>query len=157
MNQEKIEFIQHQLIPSIQTLSINTKPKWGLMNAQQMVEHLIAFFNISTEKIKFPLTTPEEHLPKLKAFLNSDKPFKENTKAPESIIPATPLPLRYADMPTAINKLQHSIENFFHYFNDDKNKTTLHPVFGYLNFDEWVLLHYKHCLHHAHQFNLLNE
>lgn len=156
MNQEKIKFIQQQFILLVQTLSINTKPKWGLMNAQQMVEHVTAFFNISTEKIKFPLVTPEEHLPKLKAFLHSDKPFQENTKAPESVIPATPLPLQYADMPTAINKLQQAIDDFFIFFKDDKSKTTLQPVFGYLNFEDWILLHYKHCMHHARQFNLID-
>jgi len=38
---------------------------------------------------------------------------------------------------------------------DDKLKTTLHPVFGELNFEEWILLHYKHVTHHLKQFGLI--
>ncbi|TXH28993.1 MAG: DUF1569 domain-containing protein, partial [Cyclobacteriaceae bacterium] len=34
-------------------------------------------------------------------------------------------------------------------------KKTTHPVFGALNFDEWILLHYKHVTHHSRQFGLI--
>jgi hypothetical protein len=129
--------------------------KWGKMNAQQTVEHLAAFFNVSAGKIKFDLVTPVEHLPKYKEFLLSDKEFRENTKAPASVIAEEALPLRYANMEEALEKLTEAITAFENYFKDDESKITLHPVFGELNFEEWVLLHYKHVSHHARQFGLL--
>ena len=61
------------------------------MNAQQMVEHVAGFFKVSTNQLKFPLVTPEEHFQSLKNFLLSDKEFRENTKAP--VLPEEPLPV----------------------------------------------------------------
>jgi oxepin-CoA hydrolase/3-oxo-5,6-dehydrosuberyl-CoA semialdehyde dehydrogenase len=149
----KAEFLQQNFIPLIKKLNGDEAGKWGKMNAQQMVEHTSAFFKVSTGKINFPLTTPAEHLPKYKEFLWSDKEFKENTKAP--VLPEEPLPLRYENMQHAINDLEKSVNDFFEFFKDDHAKTTLHPAFGELNFDEWIQLHHKHVMHHLKQFGLM--
>jgi Protein of unknown function (DUF1569) len=154
MNEEKLDFIQHQFIMLLKDLSADTVGKWGKMNAQQMVEHVTAFFKVSSGKLHFPLVSATEHLPKLKAFLLSDKEFRENTKAPSSVIGEEPLPVKTNTMAEAITALQDSIEEFINYFQDDSYITTLHPVFGELNFSEWILLHYKHVIHHAKQFGL---
>ena len=155
MNAAKLDFIQNGFILLVKGLPVNAEGKWGKMNAQQMVEHVTGFFKVSANKINFPLVSPSEHLPKLKAFLNSDKEFRENTKAPTSVIGEEPLPVRSNNMEEAIEALQQSIEEFVDYFEGDSYKTTLHPVFGELNFEEWILLHYKHLVHHAKQFGLL--
>lgn len=155
MDQAKLNFITKEYIPLLKSLSHGTMGKWGKMNAQQMTEHVAAFFYVSTGKIKFDLVTPLEHLPKFREFLLSDKQFRENTKAPVNVIGEEPLPLRYATMEEAVADLSKSIETFETYFKDDPDKRTMHPVFGELNFEEWVLLHYKHVTHHLRQFGLL--
>jgi Protein of unknown function (DUF1569) len=156
MDQHKLEFITKKFIPLLKSMPVEPMGKWGKMNAQQMVEHVAAFFYVSSGKIKFDIVTPSEHLPKYREFLLSDKEFRENTKAPASVLGEEPLPLRYANMDEAIADLQHSIDKFVDHFKDDLNKTTGHPVFGELNFEEWILLHYKHITHHLKQFNLVN-
>jgi hypothetical protein len=155
MDQAKLMFITKEYIPILKNLQANAIGKWGKMNGQQMVEHVAAFFYVSSEKIKFDLVTPREHLPKFKEFLLSDKQFRENTKAPVNVIGEEPLPLRYNTMEKAIDNLAKSIESFETYFKEDPDKKTLHPVFGELNFEEWVLLHYKHVTHHLRQFDLM--
>ena len=155
MDDQKLKFITKECIPLFNKLSADRVGKWGKMSGQQMVEHVAAFFYVSTEKIKFDLVTPAEHLPKYREFLFSDKEFKENTKAPGNVIGEEALPLRYANMEEALEKLSESITYFESYFKDDADKKTLHPVFGELNFEEWVLLHYKHVTHHLRQFELL--
>ena len=155
MDQDKLSFIKNDFITKLKSLNSDVSGKWGKMNAQQMVEHVAAFFYVSTEKIKFDLVTPVEHLPKYKEFLFSDKEFRENTKAPGNVIGEEPLPLRYANMEEALQKLVESILYFETYFNENPGKKTMHPVFGELNFEEWVLLHYKHVTHHLRQFGLM--
>ncbi len=152
---EKLNFFQHQFPLLVQKLDPGAAGKWGKMNAQQMVEHVMAFFKVSTGKIKFPLAIPAEHLPKYREFLYSDKPFRENTKAPDSVLGEDPLPLRYNNMQDAVDALQRSADEFVEYFAEDASKTSQHPVFGELNFEEWVMLHYKHVQHHAKQFGLI--
>ena len=137
----------------VNKLKGDEKGKWGKMDGQQMIEHVSGFFKVSTEKIHFPLITPLEHLPKYKEFLLSDKEFRENTKAP--VLPEEALPLHYSSMKEAMVELKKSVDDFFDFFKGDASKTTLHPAFGKLNFDEWVQLHHKHVIHHLKQFGLM--
>lgn len=153
MDQDKASFIKTTFPEWISDLSGDTAPLWGKMNVQQMVEHVTGFFKVSTDQIHFPLVTPEEHLPKYKEFLLSDKQFRENTKAP--VLPEEPLPVREADLNAAKTGLKKAIENFFAFYELHPDNKIPHPVFGPLNFEEWILLHYKHVTHHARQFGLL--
>ncbi|MEO6232268.1 MAG: DUF1569 domain-containing protein [Ferruginibacter sp.] len=153
MDQAKLNFISKDLVPLLRTLPEDAIKKWGKMNAQQMVEHISGFFRVSTNKLHFPLHTPVDQLPKFKAFLHSDKEFRENTKAP--VLPEEPLPVQFANYKDAVNDLEKEVKDFLQQFENDPGLTTQHPVFGDLNFEEWVLLHYKHVVHHLKQYGLL--
>lgn len=153
MDQQKLDFLSTGLVPILRSLTEDARMKWGKMNAQQMVEHLSGFFRVSTNKLHFPLVTPEAQLPTFKAFLRSEKEFRENTKAP--VLPEDPLPVQFASFEDAINDLEKEIGYFVTLFSNDTNLTTQHPVFGDLNFDDWVLLHHKHVVHHLKQFRLM--
>ncbi len=152
---DKKQFIREIFIQKTGTLQSDASGKWGKMNGQQMIEHVTAFFKISSGKLQFPVVTPVEELPKYKAFILSDKPFRENTKAPAEILGTEPLPLRTANMGEAVSELKKSISEFEDYFSAEPDRVTSHPVFGELNADEWVLLHYKHVIHHMTQFDLV--
>jgi len=156
MTEQQVLFLKDEAPDLLQNLSASAAAKWGVMNAQEMVEHLTDFFDISHEKIAMPLVTPVEHLPQYKAFIYSDKEFRPNTKAPVEIIGDKPFPLRCDNLDDAKEKLVTSINKFFLHFEDNAGKTTLHPVFGLLNFEDWVLLHGKHVRHHFRQFGLLD-
>jgi hypothetical protein len=153
MTGEKRAFLKNDLISLLANLKGDETGRWGKMNAQQTVEHISNFFKVSTQQIHFPLTTPAEHLPKYKEFLLSDKEFRENTKAP--VLPEDPLPLQFSTMQEAMEDIKKSVADFFAFFTVGPSKTTLHPAFGELNFDEWVQLHHKHVVHHLKQFGLL--
>ena len=120
MTPEKKAFLRHQFVDFFSDVKGKEIGKWGKMNSQQMIEHLSAFFKVSTGKILFPLTTSIEHLPKYKNFLNSDKEFRENTKAP--VLPEEPLPLHYPTMQKAFEELEKSVDDFFDFFKDDNSK-----------------------------------
>ncbi len=155
MQDQKSAFIKNGMFSLLSNLAADSKNSWGKMNAQQMVEHLADFFDISAAKVSFRLVIPEEHLPKYKAFLLSDKEFRENTKAPAEVLGEEPLPVRTANMEAAMNNLRNSVDDFYKYFENDPAKITVHPVFGPLNFEEWILLHYKHVTHHFRQFGMM--
>ena len=156
MDEGKKRFVEEEALKILDNLQENSAAIWGKMNAQQMVEHMKGFFDVSTQKLKFDLVTPEEQLPAYKAFLLSDKAFRENTAAPLSVIGPDTLPVHYANLEVAKEKLRKSILEFKNQFSETKDLTTLHPVFGWLNYDEWILLHYKHLQHHLKQFSLLS-
>jgi hypothetical protein len=155
MNTTKLAFITQEFPALLQKANAATTAKWGKMNFQQMIEHVASFFTISSNGLQFPLVSSVEHLPKLKEFLMSEKEFRENTKAPEQVLPAEPLPLKFEQVDLAIEELQKQIKHFVAYFQQNEGAVTMHPVFGELNFEEWILLHYKHVLHHSKQFGLI--
>ena len=148
-------FLSQHTIPLLLSANPEQPGKWGLMNLMQMTEHLADFFRLSTGDIVFELAVNEADLPKYTAFLFTDKTFKENTKAPLSVMPEFPHPAKHAHYKDSIMDLQKAIEHFFQYFADNESKTTLHPVFGMLDFQGWLQLHYKHVTHHMRQFELI--
>ena len=152
MNSEKLQFLTDESLHVINNFSGENKTGWGVMNTQEMIEHLADFYNVSAEKTKVKLYTPEEQLPAYKAFLLSDKLFRENTKAPVELIGEKPAPLKFSTLAEAKENLNNAVKDFVGYFKNNEAAKTLHPVFGHLNFDEWVLLHYKHVMHHLKQF-----
>lgn len=155
MDEQKLNFITKECILLFKSIPADAMGNWGKMNGQQMVEHVAAVFAVSAGKIKVDLVTPVEHLPRYLEFLYSEKAFRENTKAPEQLVGAETRPLRYTGMEEALDKLTGAIAYFENYFRGDAEKKTMHPVFGELNYAEWVLMHYKHVTHHLRQFGLL--
>lgn len=155
MTNPKYEFLKNGLEDQLQKLREDSPANWGKMNAQQMLEHVADFFDVSAGKIKFPLVTPQEHLPKYMEFLRSDKEFRENTKAPAAVLGEEPLPYRTASVAEAKARLQQAINDFFTYHEDPLIEQTVHPVFGPLGLEDWVLLHHKHVQHHLKQFGLV--
>lgn len=153
---EMQQFLNEEFIPLMHMLKADAKPRWGKMNAQQMAEHMLDFFLVSTGKKHFPLVSPLEHMPKLRAFLRSDKQFRENTKAPETILGEEPAPVRFESLVQALDELQTEVRYFFDLYRKNPRLTAIHPVFGELDFDDWVRLHYKHVTHHLRQFAILS-
>lgn len=155
MSHPQLILIQAHLDELYATLQTAASARWGVMNAHEMVEHLNDFFNISLEKIPVLLVSPDEHLPKLREFLYSNKQFREDTQAPESILGDKPLPVRTASLQQAKENLRQTVADFIKFYETDPGKRSLHPVFGMLNYEDWIRLHYKHVTHHMRQFNLI--
>ena len=152
LNKDKLQFLETQYISLVKGIAPGTEPRWGKMNLQQMVEHVTAFFKLSTGRFHLPLVTPIENLPKFREWLMSEKEFRENTKAP--MLPDEPFPVRKPSLEAAIFSLEREVNDFCHLYDDDPEKKNLHPVFGELNFAEWVQLHHKHVRHHLRQFGV---
>jgi hypothetical protein len=150
MNTAKLQVLKEQLIPLLQNLAPDAKGQWGVLNGQQMVEHLSDAFKTASGKLKFPLQLPAEQLEKMRAFMLSEKPFRENTKNPN--MPDVPAPSRHATMQQALAALQTELNTFINSYETQPGKKEINPFFGELDFAEQVHLLHKHALHHLRQF-----
>ena len=148
--QEKINYLEIEFPEFLQTLDANAKGKWGVMNAQQMVEHISYSLRDANGKTPKKILTSAEHLPKYRAFMLSDKPFKENTKNIE--LPETAIPVKHTSIQSAIEEMKQEWNDFKKAFENNHTKTITNPFFGELNFEESLHLLYKHSRHHAKQF-----
>jgi hypothetical protein len=149
----KILFLQRQFIPLLRSIPHHTPPNWGKMNLQQMIEHFGDAVRMSSGRLPAPrLFTPEADLPRMQAFLASDKPFRENI--PNPLMPESPAPPRFQNIDEAIDKLEVQLEHFFAVFAANPQLTTLNPFFGNLDYEGNVHLLYKHAVHHLRQFGV---
>ncbi len=147
-----IELDLENILKTLENLSSESKPKWGKMNAQQMIEHLTVGFKMSTGKVSFPNEVNEELMDKMKLFLHSDKPMKKEI----SVAFASENPeLIHEELDLAIDDFVIEWIDFEEYYEINSKATNPHPYYGNLNYEEWCLLHIKHLTHHFEQFGLL--
>lgn len=151
---EKAEFLRSRFVPLLESIPTETKPAWGKMTLQQMIEHFADSVAIASGKaVHTEVITPEGQLEKMRSFLESDKPFRENTVNP--LMPEVPAPVRNPSKAEAVKELGEEMEHFFSVFEKNNLLTTRNPFFGDLNYEQNVQLLYKHALHHLKQFSPL--
>lgn len=153
MNAEKVDFLKTRFVALLQLIPSDTKPVWGKMGLQQMIEHFADAVRVASGIVpNIPVVTPQENMAKMQAFLMSDKPFRENTQNP--LMPEVPAPVRNLSKKIALEELQQEIDHFFDRFAADEHLTTINPFFGALNYEMNLQLLYKHALHHLRQFGV---
>jgi hypothetical protein len=150
---DKLTFLRIDFPKRCKKLQYNVKGEWGMLNGQQMVEHMSDSIRMATGKEELKVLTPDKHLDKAKKFGLSDKPFRENT--PNSTMPIVPKPVKNVNMDEAIAVYKVEMDDFISFFENNSDRVLPNPFFGFLNFNEWVHLLHKHATHHAKQFNLL--
>jgi hypothetical protein len=151
---DKLNFLRNEFPQLLNKLEPNAKGAWGVMNGQQMVEHMAESISFATGKNDQKLFTPAEQVSKYKEFAMSDKEFKPNTK--NALMSETPVPATKANMNEAIAELELQINAFVAHFENNKNSTLTNSFFGDLNFEEWTHLLHKHAVHHCKQFGLIS-
>jgi len=152
MNKEKEIFLRKKFVTLLQQLNDTAPARWGKMNVQQMIEHFTDALMAANGKIRLPVITPADKLPRFYEFLLSEKQFKENTKSP--VLGDDPAPIRKNTKQAAIGKLQEELIYFFETFRNNPGLKTINPAFGELNYEENIQLLYKHALHHLRQFGV---
>lgn len=150
---DKADFLKNKFPSLLETLESGVKGKWGVMNAQQMVEHMSDYVRIASGKTPVKALYDEEVTKKMHTFMVSEKPFRENT--PNQLLPDVPPPCRHAGMKDAIRELRSEITDFFNIYNEKPDLKLMSPFFGELGFEEQVHLLHKHATHHLKQFGLM--
>jgi hypothetical protein len=138
-------------------LKAEERPRFGLMTAQHMVEHLGFALRFSNGKESQTVHYPKERLEKIKVFLlDSEKDWPANLKNP--LLPREQLPsLKQSSLNSAIAGLEAELNDFDAYFVLQPQARPVHPTMGELTFAEWILFHNRHFTHHFKQFGLLGD
>lgn len=150
--QVKANFLRNEYVKLLGTLKPEATRLWGKMNVQQMIEHMSYSVRQASGKDPYTILTPEEQLPRMQAFLESEKPFRENT--PNQLLPDEPEAAKHADMQSALSELQQEIIDFFSAFENEQGKIITNPFFGNLGYEQQVQLLHKHAWHHLRQFGV---
>jgi oxepin-CoA hydrolase / 3-oxo-5,6-dehydrosuberyl-CoA semialdehyde dehydrogenase len=146
-------FLRTFFFGALDALTAEHRPRWGLMTAQQMVEHLAWAFELSTGRAQVECSIPEDQLPRMKTFLYRNRPSPQGFMNPalRDGLPA----LRHPDLRQARAALQTEVDRFIEQQRTHPTAIHTHPIFGPIGADEWSRTHFKHGLHHLLQFGLL--
>ncbi len=122
MTSEKIE-------KYLSKLSENSKPKWGMMTPQQMVEHLEYTYRIASGEIQdFEIATPEKYLEETHSTLYNYRKMPKEYEFPlakQSKITET----KHPDLETAKAKMLEARADYLKYFKQNPDAKTKNVVF----------------------------
>ena len=147
-------FLRHELVPATEGLGEASPPRWGRMHPQEMIEHLIWAFELSTGQARTECRVPEAGAPRMRQFLYDNRPTPRGFMNP-ALAAGLP-PLQYGSLGEATRALAREVGRFLDGPRSSGQLYT-HPIFGPIEFDEWHRTHYKHTYHHFLQFGLIEE
>lgn len=137
-------------------LTENTKPNWGKMTAQQMLEHLetTLLYSIGEPEAEKCFTS-EEHLEKYQDSLYNHRKMPKDFPAPFLPEDGTLPELKYKNLEQAKEKFLENLQKYQIYYRENPEAEHMHFVFGKLNKEMMELMHRKHFTHHFEQFGLV--
>jgi DinB family protein len=147
-------FLRVVVKEAVTTLAPDTRPAWGRMTAQQMVEHLTWMYDVSVGAAQVPCFVGEEQQKRIRAFLYDEHPSPRNLTNP-ALAGGLP-PLKSPDLAAALAALDLARRRFVDRDESARRVAFTHPVFGPLVREEWSRFHCKHVFHHLLQFGLIN-
>ena len=141
-------------IALLKPLNKDQEPQWGSMTPQHMVEHLVGSCRISNGRARVPQMLADGDVQTRREFIFSDKPYARNISNPTAKIQGN-APLRKESLSAAIDQLEDEMNAFFDFHDSNPNAVEMHPVFGLLDSNGWLIFQTKHMTHHLTQFGLL--
>jgi hypothetical protein len=129
-------------------LTPDTLPKWGKMNASQMLEHCCVGLKVSLGQIVPKTNFFKQILGKIlkKKIIYGGELRKNSPTSQEFVIPAD------IDFASGYQKLSDLIKIYQKEETKSKLDGVMHSFFGKLSSEEWGILMYKHLDHHLRQF-----
>ena len=152
-----VELPTRKIESCLAKLTLESKPAWGIMTPQHMVEHLEYTYKIASGELQdFDISTPEKYLEKLQDSLYNYEKFPANSNFPH-LKKDTLGSLIHPDLETAVAKFLQQRDRYLDFFTQNPDAVLKNLVFGELNKYQWYLLERKHLNHHFEQFNLLDQ
>ncbi|WP_298394577.1 phenylacetic acid degradation bifunctional protein PaaZ [Flavobacterium sp.] len=150
-----VEMTDEKVSECLNKLTENSKPSWGILTPQHLLEHLEEGYRIMSGEIQdFEIATPEKILDKVHNSLYNYDKFPMGTKFPtmkkdelEDLI--------HPDFETAKAKFFEAREQYKTFFKENPEAVLKNMVFGEMNKYASYLLERKHLNHHFEQFNIL--
>jgi oxepin-CoA hydrolase/3-oxo-5,6-dehydrosuberyl-CoA semialdehyde dehydrogenase len=146
-------FLRTFFFGALDGLRPETPALWGRMTAQQMVEHLVWTFEVSTGRVVLECPYPEDQRERMKRFLYHNRPTPHEFLNP-ALRDGLP-PLRYPDLRAGRAALMTEVDRFLEHARTRPDTKHTHPIFGPISVEDWSRTHFKHGRHHLLQFGLI--
>ena len=150
-----VEITDKKITECLNKLTQDSKPQWGILTPQHLLEHLEHGYKIMSGQIQnFEISTPEKILEKVHNSLYTFDEFSKNSAFPtykKDVLED----LVHADFEIAKAKFLEARQEYLAFFKENPEAILKNMVFGELNKYESYLLERKHLNHHFEQFGIL--
>jgi hypothetical protein len=145
---------RNELRSLLSKLTNETVAQWGVMQPQNMVEHLAEVLRYSNGKKQAQMRNTEEEALKAKeGLIYSDREISKGIKSP--LLPENAAPFEFESLAVAIEHLEKELRVFDGFYRDNPTATCIQPRLGPMTGEEWIVFHNKHFTHHFKQFGLI--
>ena len=143
-------------IEAMRSLDPTRAPLWGIMSAQHMVEHIAETMRLTrTACVDVKPGARLRHTLQyafFRAYLRTDLRLPRGVAHP--LYGHRLLPLVSPDIDSAIGTIGSEMAELEHFFERHQSVRPVHPIFGPMDHQAWILFHRKHTTHHLAQFGL---
>lgn len=140
--------VAEQIISRINNVDAETKPKWGKMNAAQMMAHCQTTFHFYFSGSNQKRTLGGFLFGRIaKRKLFSPKPWPRNLPTAKSFVVADERQFQ-EEKEKLIMEVKRFASEGYHVL------ALKHPFFGKMTSQEWSLFAYRHLDHHLQQFGV---
>jgi len=137
----------------LNAITEDTKPKWGIMSPQHLIEHMEFFTQMALGNVPTEITTPEKYLEKTQDSLWNYKSMPKEFDHP-ILKKGEVEDLRFESLEEAKDAFWKAYDELEIFFKENPKGKVKNTVFGYLDRYEWQLLNRKHWAHHLEQFGM---
>ncbi|MGZ3837459.1 MAG: DUF1569 domain-containing protein [Flavisolibacter sp.] len=151
----KIDIVNRKELNAVlEGLREDSAPRWGLMKAQNMIEHLAKTLQYSNGKKQIAQRATEQEASEARArFIYTEVEMSRGLKSP--LLGEMPDPFEFSSLEEAKMQLNRELDDFEAYFENHPEASFIQPRLGKMNRKEWIIFHNKHFTHHFLQFGLL--
>jgi hypothetical protein len=137
--------VRASLLERMQKVSAGSRARWGKMNAEQMLTHLVQAMRMAVGELdvrprKLPLAWPV-----LRELIVYVLPWPKGSPSAEELLPASS---------ASIENSKRELARLADAFVAHKGAWPRHPAFGKLSRDAWGVLVRRHVDHHLRQFGV---
>ena len=151
---DRKEFLQTSVPELLKNLKADSKPNFGLMSAQHMIEHLVMIVKTTMKRYGEPPAEPTKSHLGFKRFISKGAVFQHRpSDKTEADLPA----LKYASLEEAMAQVAVATERFYKKMEEDPDFKSFNPMMGELSIEELELFHYQHFRYHFWQFGLIDK
>ena len=135
------------LLERIDAVSPQATPRWGTMNASQMLSHLVQSGKMAAGELEVrPLRLLLRFTP-VRQFVVYVMPFPKGVMTTKEL-----MPVDGTELEASRGELHRLIEALVR--KQTATSWPEHPAFGRLNGRDWGVLVYRHFDHHLRQFGM---
>ena len=139
--------VREELLGRLAQLKPDSRPRWGNMNAAQMVGHLADPLLGAMGEMKVTAKSGPLSNPVLRYLIIYILPWPKGAPTAPEFIHAGP-----EELQTNVAKLRPVLERYA--AHAAKGGLRPHPAFGDISTKDWGCLTYRHLDHHLSQFGL---